>query len=320
VLRRKLTPVSGNRQLAIVTGAAGFIGCHLVARLVDEGWSVKGLDNERSGNWRRLTVPVERIDADLSALTTDELASLCEGADAVFHLAAEKHNSSKTTPQRTIEVNVLGTQRLFDAAAAAGVRKVVFTSSLYAYGGRGPDGMAEGDLPVPTTVYGATKVAGEHLLRVAGRANGLGWTVARLFFIYGPKQFADGGYKSVIVKNFERIRRGEGPVIFGDGEQALDYVYVDDCVGALIAMLAPEHDGRTYNVATGTGITVNELTRLMLEVSESNLAPVTEPADETAGTIRKGAPELAEEQLGWRATTSIDEGLRRVWTWLESES
>jgi UDP-glucose 4-epimerase len=119
-----------------------------------------------------VTVPVEQIEGDLSALSPDELTSLCEGADAVFHLAAEKHNSSKTTPQRTIEVNVLGTQRLFDAAAAAGVRKVVFTSSLYAYGGRGPERMSEGDLPAPTTVYGTTKVAGEHLLRVAAQATG----------------------------------------------------------------------------------------------------------------------------------------------------
>ena len=109
--------------------------------------------------------------------------------------------------------------------------------------------MAEDDLPKPTTVYGASKVAGEHLLRVAGHENGLAWTVGRLFFIYGPKQYAEGGYKSVIVKNFERIRSAENPVVFGDGKQALDYVYVDDCVEALLAMLAPEHDGRTYNVS-----------------------------------------------------------------------
>jgi nucleoside-diphosphate-sugar epimerase len=309
--------VSGRRQVAVVTGAAGFIGCNLAARLFQQGWAVKALDNERSGDWRRLTVPVERVDHDLTSLSGEELVALCDGAEALFHLAAEKHNSSKTTPQRTIEVNVLATQRLFDAAASVGVRKVVFTSSLYAYGAQGPDCMTEDDLPAPTTLYGVSKVAGEHLLRVAGQEKSLGWTAARLFFIYGPKQYAEGGYKSVIVKNFERIRRGESPVIFGDGEQALDYVYVDDCVDALLAMLAPEHDGCTYNVATGHAITVNELTRLMLEVSGSDLEPVTGPVDETAGTTRKGSPALAQSRLAWHAETPIDVGLRRVWAWLE---
>jgi UDP-glucose 4-epimerase len=312
--------VNGRQPIAVVTGAAGFIGCNLAERLVEQGWTVRALDNERSGDWRRLAVPVERVEHDLASLTGDELLSLCEGAEALFHLAAEKHNSSKTTPQRTIEVNVQATQRLFDAAANAGVRKVVFTSSLYAYGSRGPDSMVEDDLPAPTTVYGASKVAGEHLLRVAGQENGLGWTVGRLFFIYGPRQYAEGGYKSVIVKNFERIRRGENPVIFGDGEQALDYVYVDDCVDALVAMLAPEHDGCTYNVATGQAITVNELTGLMLEASGSDLEPVSGPEDETAGTVRKGSPTLAASRLAWHANTPIDEGLGRVWAWLEEQA
>jgi UDP-glucose 4-epimerase len=311
--------VSSPRRIAVVTGAAGFIGSHLTARLIEQGWTVRGLDNERSGDWSRLKVPVDRIERDLTSLSHEELLSLCDGAGAVFHLAAEKHNSSKATPQRTIEVNVLATKRLFDAAARAGVGKVVFTSSLYAYGARGPDSMAEQDLPAPTTVYGTSKVAGEHLLRVAGHENGLGWTVGRLFFIYGPKQYAEGAYKSVIVKNFERIRRGESPVIFGDGEQALDYVYVDDCITAMLAMLGPEHHGRTYNIATGHAITVNELTRLMLEASGSDLQPVTGPADETLGTVRRGSPTLAERGLRWRAETPIEEGLARVWAWLEAQ-
>jgi UDP-glucose 4-epimerase len=303
----------------VVTGAAGFIGSHLVERLVEDGWTVSGLDDGRSGDWSRITLPVERIERDLVSLSENELLLLCRGADALFHLAAEKHNSSKATPQRTVDVNISATRRLFDAAARAGVGKAIFTSSLYAYGSLGPEWMVESDPPAPTTVYGVSKVAGEHLLSVAARDHGLRWTVARLFFIYGPKQYAEGGYKSVILTNFERIRRGERPVVLGDGEQALDYVYVDDCIDALLAMLEPEHDGFTYNVATGRAVSVNELTRLMLDVAGSQLEPVPGPRDWTAGTVRFGSPELAQQRLGWRATTPIEEGLGHVWRRLEEE-
>ena len=311
---------SNRRQTAVVTGIAGFIGSYLVGRLVERGWVVRGLDNERSGDWRRVTVPVERIERDLASLADGELLSLCRGADVLFHLAAEKYNSSKSTPERIIDVNISATRRLFDAAGRAQVGRVIFTSSLYAYGALGPEWMSESDVPAPTTMYGLSKVAGEHLLRVAARDHGLRWTVARLFFIYGPRQYAEGGYKSVILRNFERIRRGERPVILGDGEQALDYVYVDDCVDALLAMLGPEHEGLTYNVAAGRAITVNELTRLMLRAAGSNLAPVPGPADWTAGTVRVGSPRLSAGRLAWRATTPIEEGLARVWRWLGERS
>jgi UDP-glucose 4-epimerase len=322
VTRRRgdLSVASTQRPTTVITGAAGFIGSHLAARLVELGWFVCGVDNGQSGDWNHIAVPVERIDRDLTSLSDDELVSLLDGVDALFHLAAEKHNSSGATPQRTIDVNISATRRLFDAAARAGVGKVVFTSSLYAYGRMGPEQMAESDLPVPRTVYGMSKVAGEHLLRVAARDHGLRFTVARVFFVYGPRQFAGGGYKSVIPLNFERISRGERPVVFGDGEQALDYVYVDDCVEALLAMLPPEHDGGTYNVCTGRAISINTLTRAMLVVAGSDLEPVSQPPDWTAGTSRAGSPTLADQGLAWRATTPIEEGLARVWQWLADES
>lgn len=297
---------------ALVTGAAGFIGCHLAERLAADGWTVVGLDNERSGSWDRLRTALERRHADLAALPEEELDELCSGVDVVFHLAAEKYNSSATTPQRVIDVNVSATQRLFAAAGRAGA-KVVFTSSLYAYGSLGPAPMCETDLPAPTTTYGVSKVAGEHLLRVAQRDLDLRWTVARLFFVYGPRQYADGGYKSVIVKNFERLRDGLPPVVFGDGLQALDYVYVGDCVDALVAMAAREHDAEVLNVSTGRAVTVNELTAAMLEVAGADVPVEWGPADWTAGTIRVGSPSLAAERLGWRPATTLEEGLERTW-------
>ena len=136
-------------RTALVTGAAGFIGCHFVERLVGEGWTVRGLDDERTGDWDRLETDLERIDRALEAMSPAELRAACEGADLLVHLAAEKHNTPDVTADRVLSVNVAATARLFDAAGAAGVEKVVFASSLYAYGSLGPAAMSERTYRLP---------------------------------------------------------------------------------------------------------------------------------------------------------------------------
>jgi nucleoside-diphosphate-sugar epimerase len=303
----------GPRRRALVTGAAGFIGSHLVTRLSDLGWHVVGIDNERSGDWSRLLVPCTRIERDLATMTTSELAAATAGVDVCFHLAAEKYNSSRTTPERIIDVNISATRRILEAAASSGVGKVVFTSSLYAYGSLGPAPMSERDVPTPTTVYGMSKLAGEHLLRVAARSHGLGWSVARLFFVYGPRQYAEGGYKSVVVANFERLLRNERPTIYGDGKQALDYVYVDDVVDALVMLADRAHDGLVCNVGSGRAVSVDTLTDMMLTISGQDLEPLSCPPDWTAGSVRVADTKLARDTLGWTATTTTEDGLARVW-------
>jgi UDP-glucose 4-epimerase len=303
-------------RVALVTGAAGFIGCHLVEALHVAGIDVVGIDNERSGDWKRVHAPCSQVHRDLADLSEFELADLCRDVDVVFHLAAEKHNSAEATPQKIIDVNISATRRLFDAAGRAQRPKVVFASSLYAYGSMGPEPMRETDVPAPTTTYGMSKLAGEYLLRVAQHQSSLAWTVARLFFVYGPHQYAEGGYKSVIVSNFERIARAEEPTVYGDGEQALDYVFVDDAVAALLAMTARRHDGRTFNVASGRATSVNELTKLMLDVSGSAMTPKSCPPDWTAGSRRIGDPARAASDLDWESEISVDEGLQRCWDWM----
>jgi UDP-glucose 4-epimerase len=305
--------MSSSPGRAVVTGAAGFIGGHLVARLSELGWSVIGIDDERSGDWSRVMAPCTRLEQDISTMTTEDLAAATGGADVCFHLAAEKYNSSRTTPQRVIDVNISATHRLLEAAEHSGVGKVVFTSSLYAYGSLGPAPMSERDLPAPTTAYGISKLAGEHLLRVAASSNSLHWNVARLFFVYGPGQYAEGGYKSVIVANFERLLRQERPIIYGDGKQALDYVYVDDVVDALLMLAQPEKNGLVCNIGTGRAVSVGELTEIMLTISGRSLEPLRCPPDWTAGSVRVADTRLARETLGWTATTAIEGGLERVW-------
>ena len=297
-----------------VTGAAGFIGAHLVRDLVARGASVVGIDSERSGDWDRLPAGLcERVHADFAACAPADLAAALCGVDVVFHLAAEKYNSSKSTPQRVIDVNISGTQRLLEMGMEAGVEHVVFTSSLYAYGSLGPETMAEADPLRPITTYGMSKVAGEDILRTFRFRHGLRSSVARLFFVYGPGQFAEGGYKSVIVSNFERLRRGEPPVVYGDGRQELDYVYVDDVVRALVALADPGTDGTTVNIGSGRGRSITEVTEAMLRVSGADLVPVRGEPDWTHGSRRVGDCRLAAEVIEWSADTEFEAGLRSVW-------
>ncbi|WP_157981679.1 NAD-dependent epimerase/dehydratase family protein [Protaetiibacter intestinalis] len=298
----------------LVTGGAGFIGHHLVARLLDEGHRVIALDNGRSGRWDRVDARAERDERGIEDLTVEEWRARLDEVDVLYHLAAEKYNSSSSTPERVLDVNVVATERLFRAAVGA-VEKTVFTSSLYAYGSMGPETMREADLPVPVTHYGASKLMGEHLLRVMARDAPFAWTVARLFFIYGPSQWAEGGYKSVIFSNFERIAAGVAPTIRGDGEQILDYVYIDDCIDALRLLEDHRLDGRTFNVATSSGVSINQLTSLMTEVSGYDGPVETVAADWTAGSRRVGDPEHLRG-VGWLPKTELRDGLSHVWRWM----
>lgn len=304
----------------LVTGAAGFIGGHLCNRLAESfNCEVVGVDNLRSGDWSRCSALTTSIEADITDISADDWTGLFSGVDIVFHLAAEKYNSSRSSPGRLLETNLVATERLFRAAAECAVKRVVFTSSLYAYGSVGPEEMRESDLPQPSTLYGVSKLAGEHMLVSINREIPFSWNVARLFFIYGPKQFADGGYKSVINRNFERILAREAPRINGDGRQELDYVYVDDCIRGLIAIGTSATDHKVVNLSSGFGLSINELTELMIRISETDINPVSSEPDWTAGSRRVGVNLLAQQTFGWSPKVDIETGLRETFTWLVSQ-
>ena len=307
---------------AMVTGGAGFIGSHLVSSLVRAGAKrVIALDNLAYSKWTNLRISendaVDCVETDLVDLSSDDLVTRLEGCDVLFHFAAEKHNNAVDSPQRVIDVNVSATARLFDAAGRAGVRKVVFASSLYVYGRGGRRPMSETDMALPSTIYGVSKLTGEGLLREAATRDGFGHVCLRLFFVYGPRQFAGTGYPSVIVRNFLRILRGEEPVIFGDGEQVLDYLHVDDVVGAVLRAAQSQASDEVINIGTGRPVSINLLTETMLRVAQSSLRPKPGPADWTAGTWRVSNPAKAKELLGWEPEVGLDEGLRQVWLWMQ---
>jgi UDP-glucose 4-epimerase len=304
----------------MVTGGCGFIGSHLAHALAARGAKrIVVLDSLRYGkpeNLGALAEQVEVVQYTLGESPEDVLKPALEGITHLFHLAAEKHNQSKDSPARVYQSNIVGTHTLFENAVEAGVKKIVFTSSLYAYGRMTGPPFVESEVPQPRTVYGISKLAGEHVLAHFGQTQGIAWNVLRYLFVYGPKQFAGLGYKSVIMKNFERILSGEPPVILGDGALELDYVFVDDVVEATLMAMESPLTNEVLNIASGHGTRIDELTEAMLRVSGSTLIPAHGPADWTHDSRRVGNAERAAEVLGWRATTPLDVGLRRTFDWI----
>jgi UDP-glucose 4-epimerase len=298
---------------SVVTGGTGFIGSHLCERLLGLGHQVIAVDSGEIGGHDRLVAGCQLMDRDITHLGIDDWIELFQETDYVFHLAAKKYNSPGVEPIDVFQTNVVATHSIAQAAALSSVRKLVFTSSLYAYGATGPYPMTEEDACRPNTLYGTSKLAGEGIIRSVARETGLRANCARLFFIYGPGQFGDGGYKSVIVGNFERLRAGNRPTVCGDGTQSLDYVYVADCVDALTTLALSEQCGLVVNVASGQAADINHLTQLMIKVSSTSLTPLYVDPDWTQGTTRVGDPSLFERSLGWRASTPLSLGLAQVW-------
>lgn len=297
---------------ALITGSAGFIGSALSRRLSFHGHSVVGLDDLRTGDKSRVNREEKWLDADISALTKSDWFELVGESDVVFHLAAEKYNSSKATPERVLEVNVAATERLFAVCAALNT-PVIFTSSLYVYGD-GRDAFrsfSEDDIPNPHTIYGASKLMGENLLATYHWSSGLTYSALRLFFIYGPNQFAEGGYKSVIIKNLEQLREGRSLTVVGSGTQELDYVHVDDCIDALVALIEKPLNG-VANLSTGTGQSILSILGEMARLGGIPFDPLFVEKDWTDGTKRIGNSSKLRKHLGWNDEVPFDRGLSEL--------
>lgn len=302
-----------------VTGGCGFIGSHLIRRLRDCSARVIAIDSLDYGKRENLDLsdPDIRVEQlELRDGAGERLRSVIEGVDYVFHLAAEKHNQSVNCPGRVLDANIIGTYELLKAAADARVKKVVFTSSLYAYGRMSGPPMSEDELPAPQTVYGISKLTGEHLCRHFSIQYGLPAVCLRLFFVYGPHQYSGLGYRSVIVKNFERMLKGLKPIIYGDGNQGLDYIYVDDVVSAMLLAMMGEDTFAVFNVGSGSGTSIRDLTTLMMDVAGTRLDFEFGPPDFTRDSFRVACTSKFDGRFGPCARVPLHEGLRRTFEWV----
>jgi len=304
-----------------VTGGCGFIGSHLIQRLRRCAVRVLAIDNLDYGRRENLDlsdahIQIEKL--ELRSGNSGQLRTLLKGVDYVFHLAAEKHNQSVHAPGRVLEANVMGTYELLEAAVDAGVKKVVFTSSLYAYGRMSGPPMSEDEIPAPHTMYGISKLTDEYLFRHFFMLYRIPAVCLRLFFVYGPRQYAGLGYKSVIIKNFDRMINGQKPLIHGDGNQELDYIYVDDVVSALLLAMTGDDNFQVLNVGSGSAVSINHLTKLMMEVADVKTECEYGPADFTAGSSRVANTMNFDRHFGLQTRVPLSDGLRRTFQWMVS--
>jgi UDP-glucose 4-epimerase len=297
----------------LITGGAGFIGSALANELIAAGnEDVTCLDDLSTGSWDRLDPRVSRLEADLTTLSTQKFKDLFAGVEVIFHLAAVKLHNNNNSFESILKTNVDVSHRIFEAAGDAGVRTIVFSSSLYSYGLPNIETINENTPTLPTTIYGASKLFGESMLSIASQKFGFAYSIARLFFIYGESQYSEGGYKSIIVKNFERFRSGKSAIINGDGKQILDYLYVGDCVDALI-LLSKNPSNQIFNISSGIPLSIEQLTSQMAKISGVTDVDYASP-DWTHNTRRVGSNHKILKEIGWVPKVNLEEGLRRTWS------
>lgn len=307
---------AGRRVL--VTGGAGFVGSNIVGRLLDHGASVVVLDDFFTG--ARDNLPVTReLEVVEGSVCDDERVRACvAGADVVVHAAARNIIVSTRNPREDYEVNIGGTLTVLMAAREAGVGRIVYTSSCSVYGNPHHLPIGEDDPVSLLSPYAVSKFGGESYCQAFYESYAVPAAVVRYSNVYGPGQRPDNPYCGVVAKFFAAALARDPIRIHGDGEQTRDYTFVDDAVEAtLLAGLSAKAEGRVYNVGTGRETTVNNLARMILATTGSELEPEQVDRRDIDNIRRRVVSiERIRRELRWVPSTTLERGLERTCAWL----
>ena len=314
----------GKRFLLI--GGAGLIGSHTVDELLKEDVSeILIYDNFTRGREENIKyaltdtrVKIFHLGGDV--LHRDILDQAMKGIDGVFHFAALWLLHCWDYPRSAFEVNIAGTFNVLEAILNNGVKRLVYSSSASVYGDAIEEPMTEDHPYNNTNFYGATKIAGEHMCRslyhrYKEAEEHFDYVGLRYMNVYGARQDYKGAYIAVIMKILDRLDNGQPPIVYGDGSQAYDFIYVSDCGRANVCAMKSDATDSFYNVGTGHRVTIKELTEIILEIADVDLEIQYEPGGMTFVKNRIGSPLKAENEIGFRATIELREGLQKLIEW-----
>jgi len=305
----------------VVTGAAGFIGSHLSERLLAEGHEVTGLDcftdyyareiKERNLQPLRRSPRFRLVE---ERLQDTNLALLLDGAEHVYHLAAQAGVRASWGREFShyTEHNVLATQRLLEAALAAGRPRIVYASSSSVYGDAASLPLREDGPCQPLSPYGVTKLAAEHLCVLYHRNFGLPTASLRFFTVYGPRQRPDMAFNRFL----KAARDGRPITVFGDGTQTRDFTYVDDIVSAVRQAALSGRPGSVYNVGGGERVALNQVLQLVETVTGQRLEIQRQEPQKGDMKDTFADTSAAQRDLGFRSTVGLGDGLEREWRWI----
>ena len=302
----------------VVTGGAGFIGSHICRTLLRRGRRVRIIDNLLTGKpdnvadiRREFGAKCEIFEQDVRDL--EGLMNLLEGAETVYHQAAlTSVQKSLQNPLETSSTNVDGTLKVLLAARDRGIRKVVFATSTSVYGDSEALPKREEMKPNPISPYAVTKYVGELYCKIFSEVYQLPTLGLRYFNVFGPSQDPDSEYAAVIPRFISRMLGGQQAIIYGDGEQNRDFIFVDDVVSANLLATESNAQGLCLNIGCGRRFTLNQLVEILNEILGTKLLPIYQPA--RLGDVRHSQADirLAEKTIGFKPTISLREGLRRT--------
>jgi UDP-glucose 4-epimerase len=305
----------------LITGGAGLVGSHIADLLIQEGVSeIIVLDNFTRGRRDNLAFAEKHghlviVDGDIRDRRL--LADVMQGVDYVFHQAAIRITQCAEEPRLALEVLADGTFNVLEAAVNAKVKKVVAASSASIYGMAEEFPTTESHHPYNNrTIYGAAKVFNEGLLRSFYDMYGLDYVALRYFNVYGPRMDIYGVYTEVLIRWMDRIVAGQPPLIFGDGKQTMDFVYIEDIARANILAAKADVTDEVFNVASGVESSLNDLAYSLAKVMGSDLQPEYGPERKVNPVQRRLASTAkAKKLLGFEAEISLEEGLTRLVSW-----
>lgn len=321
--------IEGNTFL--ITGGVSLIGSHITEALLKRGASRVILFDNYS-----LSSPdaVDKLVRDdrISIIRGDilrinELYDACAGVDGVFSVAAFLTLPLAQNPALGLSVNVQGQINVLEASRYRGVKRVIFSSSTAVYGEPLTDVMTENTasnldpFQPAAALYSASKLIGEHLCKLYHQKHGIGTISLRYSTVYGERQHYRGVNALYILENYDRIRRGERPVIPDDGMEVHDYIHVADVARANVMAMASEISGENFNIATGNATTLNDLVGVLLKTMGSDLKPDFKTPSNTVrasvSTHLNFSREKAKRLLKWEPEISVEEGIKRLVAWCE---